>query len=110
MASSNEYRSSWKIDFFTDNKIVRDTILKGKHRARLANHGDLWTEIFEQIDKNRREVKVYWMSSHTDTQPKKKEKAPAWMKEWHVKGNSAADDLAVAAASLHEIQKNRRTE
>jgi len=63
-----------KIDFFTDNKIVRDTILKGKLRARLANHGDLWAEIFEQIEKRGLEVKVYWMPSHTDTQPKKKER------------------------------------
>lgn len=95
-----------KIDFFTDNKIVRDTILKGKHRARLANHGDLWAEICEQIEKKKLEVKVYWMPSHTDTQPKKKnEKAPEWMKKWHVKGNKAADELAVAAASLHEIPK-----
>jgi len=42
-----------KIDFFTDNKIVRDTILKGKLRARLANHGDLWAEISEQIERKR---------------------------------------------------------
>lgn len=72
MASSNEYGSSWKIDVFTNNKIVRDTIPKGKHRARLANHGHLWAEIFEQIDKNRREVNVYWMPSHTDTTQKER--------------------------------------
>lgn len=35
-----------KIDFFTDNKIARDTYNKGKDRARLANHADLWSEIF----------------------------------------------------------------
>jgi len=96
-----------KVDFFTDNKIVRDTILKGKHRDRLANHGDLWADIFEKIEQKGLEVKVYWMPSHTDTQPTKKEKAPEWMKDWHVQGNKAADELAVAAASLHEIPKEQ---
>jgi len=38
-----------KADFFTDNKIVRDTYYKGKPRARIANHGDLWADIFIQI-------------------------------------------------------------
>jgi len=47
------------------------------------------------------------MPSHTDTQPKKKENAPSWLKEWHVKGNSAADTLASAAASLHEVPKEQ---
>lgn len=77
-----------KVDFFTDNKIVRDTRLKGKQRARLANHGDLWADIFEKIEQKGLEVKVYWMPSHTDTQPKKKEKAPEWMKEWQRKQGS----------------------
>jgi len=43
------------------------------------------------------------MPSHTDKHPEKKEKAPAWMQDWHVKGNNEADTLAGAAAALHEI-------
>lgn len=69
-----------KIDFFTDNKICRDTFLKGKYRARLANHADLWTEIFAHIKTKYIDLKIYWMTSHTDSNPKKKEIAPAWMK------------------------------
>ena len=82
-------------------------MLKGNHRARLANLCDLWAEILERIEKKRLEVEVYWIPSRTDTQPKKKEEAPAWMKERHVKGNSAADALAIAAVRLHEIPKEQ---
>jgi len=46
---------------------------------------------------------VYWMPSHTDTDPKKKEIAPSRMQDWHVKGNNEADVLAGAAAELHAI-------
>lgn len=63
-----------KIDFLTDNKIVRDTILKGRNGGRLANHGDLWAEIFEQVNAKQLDVKVYWMPRHTGSQPKKMEK------------------------------------
>ena len=38
-----------KIDFFTDNKTARNTYNKGKHRARLACHADLWSELFTLI-------------------------------------------------------------
>jgi len=91
------------IDFFTDNKIARDTYEKGKDRARLANHADLWSEIFQHIEDKYIDLRVYWIPSHTDKHPEKKEKAPPWMQEWHVKGNDEADTLAGAAAALHEI-------
>ena len=92
-----------KIDFFTDNKIARDTYNKGKDRARLANHADLWSEIFQCIEEKYIDLKVYWMPSHTDKHPEKKEKAPAWMQDWHVKGNAMADILAGQAADLHIV-------
>ena len=62
-----------KVDFFTDNKIARDTYNKGKNRARLANHADLWSEIFRNIEEKYIDVTVYWMPSHTDKHPEKKE-------------------------------------
>jgi len=43
------------------------------------------------------------MPSHTDTDPKKAAKAPEWMRPWHVQGNKEADNLAAAAALLHEL-------
>ena len=92
-----------KVDFFTDNKIATDTYNKGNYRARVANHADLWSEIFQHIEDKYLELKVYWMPSHTDKHTEKKEKAPACMKKWHVKGNDEADVLAGAAAALHEI-------
>lgn len=39
-----------RIYFFTDNKPARDTNYKGKKRARLAYHADLWTEMFDLIE------------------------------------------------------------
>jgi len=91
------------IDFFTDNKIARDTYNKGKDRARLANHADLWSGIFQHIENKYIDLRVYWIPSHTDKHREKKEKAPSWMQEWHVRGNDEADTLAGAAAALHEI-------
>ena len=38
---------------------------------------------------------------------KQKEKAPSWMKEWHVKGNNEADALASAAAGPHEVPEGQ---
>jgi len=35
---------------FIDSKLAKDTFSKGKYRARLANHADLWTEIFAHIE------------------------------------------------------------
>ena len=61
-----------KIDFFTDNKIARDTYNKGKDRARLANHADLWSEIFSHIEDKYIDLAVYWVPSHTDKHPEKK--------------------------------------
>lgn len=92
-----------KADLFTDNKIARDTYNKGKHRAEIANHADLWSEIFQQIDDKYLDITVYWMPSHTEEHPEKKEKAPVWMQDWHVKGDKETDILAGAAAALHEI-------
>jgi len=39
-----------KIDFFTDNKPARNTYNKGRRRAILACHADLWSEIFTIIE------------------------------------------------------------
>jgi len=94
-----------KVDFFTDNKIIKDTYNKGKYRAIIANHADLLAEVFLHIEENYRDISVYWMPTHTDKHPEKKEKAPAWMQDWHVKGNNEADTLAGAAAALHEIPR-----
>jgi len=70
-----------KIDFFTDNKPARNTYNKGKHRARLACHADLWSEIFAIIDRKHIELNVFWMPTQTDKHKEKLEKTPAWMKE-----------------------------
>ena len=43
------------------------------------------------------------MPSHTDTDPKKLEIAPSWMKEWHANGNTQADIRADAAADLWRV-------
>jgi len=91
------------IDFFTDSKMTADTYYKGKKRAKFAANADLWVYLFQLIEQKELLVSVYWMPSHTDTDPKKKKLAPAWMKEWHVKGNSVADKLADQAAAFHAV-------
>jgi len=96
-----------KIDFLTDNKPARNTYNKGKHRARLACHADLWSEIFATLDRNHIELNVYWMPSHTAKHKEKLEKAPSWMKEWHVACNKVADELAGAAAELHAVPEEQ---
>ena len=98
---------SRKNDFFTDNKPARNTYNKGRNRARLACHADLWTEMFDLIERNNIELNVYWMPSHTAKHKDKLEKAPDWMKEWHVKGNDVADDLAGKAAELHAVPEDQ---
>ena len=47
------------IVFFTDSEITKNTYLKGKLRARLANNVGLWIQPFDN------------MPSHTDTDHKK---------------------------------------
>ena len=47
------------------------------------------------------------MPSHSADVPKKKAKAPPWMKEWHVKGNDRADINADTAAALHVVPRDR---
>jgi len=46
------------------------------------------------------------MPSHTSTDPKKKAKAPSWMKEWHVQANDKADSNADTAAALHVVPRD----
>jgi len=46
------------------------------------------------------------MPSHTKDNPAKKAKAPAWMKDWHVKGNDKAAGNAETGAALHTIPRN----
>ena len=46
---------------------------------------------------------IYWMPSHTDSNPKKREIAPEWMEPWHVAGNNMADKLAGAATDMNAI-------
>ena len=79
------------IDFFTDSLITANTFSKGPRRAKFACNADLWCQLFQSRGIKNLMVKVYWMPSHTDTNPAKKEKAPSWMQDWHVKGNNAAD-------------------
>ena len=88
-------RPNTLIHFFTDNKKnTRDTYYKGPSRARLAANADMWVSLFQQINTKSLYIHVYWMPSHTDTEPAKLEKAPSWLKPWHVYGNNAADKLA----------------
>ena len=68
------------IHFFTDNKNTRDTYYKGKYRASLAATADMWVSLFQQIEIKSLNIHVYWMPSHTDTEPAKLEKAPHWLK------------------------------
>lgn len=96
-----------KIYFFTDNKPARNTYNKGKHRARLACHADLWSELFAILERKNIDLNVYWMPSHTDKHREKLEKAPTWMKDWHVAGNKVADELAGAAAELHAVPEEQ---
>jgi len=63
-----------KIDFFTDNKIAKDTYNKGKDRARLANHADRWSEIFRHIEENiHRPLCILDSKSHRQTPRKERE-------------------------------------
>jgi len=91
------------IDFFTDSKITKDTFYKGLQRAKLASNSDLWIELLDNIDNKGIVLNIHWMPSHTDTDPKKAAKAPEWMLSWHVNGNKEADNLAAAAALLHQL-------
>lgn len=93
------------VHFFTGNKNTRDTYYKGQSRAALAANAYMWGSLFHQIEAKSRKVHVYWMPSHTDTEPAKLEKAPQWLKPWHVLGNNKADKLADLAANLHNIPR-----
>lgn len=62
------------IDFFTDSLITANTYNKGPSRAKVAAHDDLWCQLFRSIKNKNLSVRVYWMPSHTDTQPDKKKK------------------------------------
>ena len=59
------------IDYFTDNRIARDTYYKGKQRVRLTNHVDIWTDVFQYIEEKHLELNIYWVPSHTETDPMK---------------------------------------
>lgn len=67
------------VDLFTDSKITSNTYYKGKHRSKFAANADLWVWLFQLIE--QRGVSVYWMPSHTDTDPKKKKLAPSLMQK-----------------------------
>ena len=91
------------VDFFTGSKVTANTYHKTRHRAKFAANADLWVWLFQLIEQKGFHIAIYWMSSHTDTDPKKKKLAPSWMQEWHVKGNNVADKLADQAAAYHGI-------
>jgi len=91
------------VDFFTDDLITSNTDHKGIQRAKYANNADLWVQLFQDIEAKNLIFRVYWMPSHTDTKPSKEKLKPTWMQEWHVKGNSKADSLAIDAAAFHTI-------
>ena len=40
------------------------------------------------------------MPSHTDEDPKKLLIVPKWIKDWHVKGNNVAEDMAGTAVGI----------
>ena len=67
----------------------------------------MWVSLFSQIELKSLKFHVYWMPSHTDTEPQKLEKAPSWLKPWHVLGNNLADKLADLAANLHALTKEQ---
>lgn len=69
-------RPNARVHFFTDSKNTRDTYYRGQPRAALAANADLWVSLFHQIEAKSLKVHVYWMPSHTDTEPAKLEKAP----------------------------------
>ena len=98
-----------KVVSFTDREITKGTFNKGIERARLANNSKLWVQLFNLIATKYLDVDVWWMPSHTDKEPKKLAKAPAWMKGWHVKGNQIADDMAGPSADLHRVPSEHAT-
>ena len=55
------------------------------------------------ISNKHLDLTIYWMPSHTDSNPKKGEIAPKWMQPWHVAGNNVADTLAGASAEMNAI-------
>ena len=57
-------------DFFTDSKIAKDTYLKGKWRAQFVAIADPWVYLLQLIEQKWLSITVYWMLSHTDTDPK----------------------------------------
>jgi len=91
------------VDFFTDSKITKDTYYKGHKRAKFATNADLWVQLFNLIETKHVLLNIYWMPSHTDSQPHKKKLAPSWMQDWHVKGNNEADTLGNRGAEFHTI-------
>ena len=62
--------------------------------------------MFNTIADKQLDFSIYWMLSHTADDPKKKAKAPSWMKDWHVKANDKADCNADTAAALHVVPRN----
>jgi len=64
----------------------------------------MWVKVFKYIRIKGLRVTLYWMPSHTDTDPEKLKIAPKWLKPWHGAANKIADVLAGTAAASHAIQ------
>ena len=47
------------------------------------------------------------MPIHTDKYPSKSDKAPLWVKPWHVKSNKKGGEIADAAADMHRIPNDK---
>jgi len=67
----------------------------------------MWVQLFKYIGMEGLHVTLYWMPSHTDTDPKKLKIAPKWLKPWHVAANKNADVLAGIAAASHAIPSEK---
>jgi len=96
-----------KTGVFTGSQLTKDIHYKGLARARLAAITDLLVELFTVCPDKHLLLSLYWMSIHTKDDPKKKAKAPQWMKKWQLKANHRADSSADTAAALHVIPRDK---
>ena len=69
-------------------------------------NADIYEQLFDTIKRKRLSIRVFWLPSHTRTDPIKAAKKPTWVSERHVLGNEHADRLAGDAASSASLEMN----
>ena len=90
---------------YTDNLLVYNIYNSGVTHALASANRDLWEQIFQNTQSKGLDLTVKWLPSHLKDGQKKPKRlpTPAWVTDWHIRGNSLADGLASEAAQLCQL-------